>query len=90
MSFSIDVLKDARDELDMYQSLSDTKIDGGEFEDKMNDLTNAIKALESNNFNYSIHSVSQCPIFASEDLHQYQLHHIHCKDCKNDFDKGCD
>lgn len=90
MSFSIDVLKDARAELNMYQSLADQKLDDKEFEDKMNDLNNAIKALESNNFNYSIHNVSQCPICASDDLHQYTLHHVHCKDCKNDFEKGCD
>jgi transposase-like protein len=36
------------------------------------------------------HDVSHCPVCNSDNIHQYKLHHIHCKDCKNDFDKGCD
>ena len=38
----------------------------------------------------SIHLVSNCPDCGSESLHQYKLHHIHCKNCKQDFNKGCD
>lgn len=38
----------------------------------------------------SLYSVSHCPLCNSENLHQYKLHHIHCKDCKENFDKSCD
>ena len=80
MSFSIDILKDARAELDMYQSLADHKLDDKEYEDKINDLNDAIKALESNNFNDSIHSVSDipdvCPHCSSKNVDQN-----HCNNC---------
>lgn len=33
--------------------------------------------------------VSYCPLCNSDNLHQYKLHHIHCKDCKEDFNKSC-
>lgn len=37
-----------------------------------------------------IHGVSHCPSCNSDNLHQYKLHHIHCKDCKENFNKSCD
>ncbi len=40
--------------------------------------------------NESLHLVSHCPLCNSKNLHQYKLHHIHCKDCKENFDKSCD
>ena len=33
--------------------------------------------------------VSHCPLCNSDKLHQYKLHHVHCKDCKEDFNKSC-
>ena len=38
----------------------------------------------------SIHSVSQCPLCGSDDLFQYKLQHIHCQNCNESFNKGCD
>ena len=40
--------------------------------------------------NESLRVVSHCPLCNSYNLHQYKLHHIHCKDCKENFDKSCD
>lgn len=33
--------------------------------------------------------VSHCPLCNSDNLHQYKLHHVHCKNCKEDFNKSC-
>ena len=33
--------------------------------------------------------VNHCPLCDSDNLHQYKLHHVHCKDCKEDFNKSC-
>lgn len=48
------------------------------------------RAEELVNENDSLHIVSHCPLCNSDNLHQYKLHHIHCKDCKENFDKSCD
>tara|TARA_R110000744_G_scaffold7342_3_gene25313 strand:+ start:7164 stop:7403 length:240 start_codon:yes stop_codon:yes gene_type:complete len=37
----------------------------------------------------NIDLVSHCPLCNSDNLHQYKLHHVHCKDCKEDFNKSC-
>jgi transposase-like protein len=47
------------------------------------------RAEELVNENDSLHLVSHCPLCNSDNLHQYKLHHIHCKDCKEDFNKSC-
>ena len=36
-----------------------------------------------------LHNVSNCPSCNSDDLHQFKLQHIHCKSCKEDFERGC-
>ena len=33
--------------------------------------------------------VGHCPLCNSDNIHQYKLHHVHCKDCKEDFNKSC-
>lgn len=48
------------------------------------------EALKQAKNNESLHLVSHCPLCNSDNLHQYKLHHIHCKDCKENFDKSCD
>lgn len=40
--------------------------------------------------NESLHLVSQCPLCGSDDLFQYKLQHIHCQNCNESFNKGCD
>jgi ribosomal protein L37AE/L43A len=58
---------------------------------EINRYKQRIKELEEQVSNTDLlHDVSHCPLCNSDNLHQYKLHHIHCKDCKNDFDKGCD
>jgi ribosomal protein L37AE/L43A len=36
-----------------------------------------------------LYNVSNCPACNSDDLHQFKLQHIHCKSCKEDFERGC-
>lgn len=36
-----------------------------------------------------LYNVSNCPSCNSDDLHQFKLQHIHCKSCKEDFERGC-
>lgn len=58
---------------------------------RMSDAIKAIdEALQQVENNDSPHSVSHCPNCGSESIHQYKLHHIHCKDCKGNYNKSCD
>ena len=40
--------------------------------------------------NVVLDAVSNCPFCDSDNLHQYKLHHISCRGCKEHFEKGCD
>ena len=53
-----------------------------------NDIHLIESSIKSKN-NEVLNLVSHCPLCNSDNLHQYKLHHIHCKDCNNDFDKSC-
>ena len=81
MSFSIDILKDTLAELEMYQFVEQTKLPQKEYEENVADLKKTIKALESNNFNDFIHSVSGS-FLCGHDQHGYRKCHEQCGECK--------
>ena len=63
------------------------EIDLEAYRNGLNDMYGELESKLNNN--EVLNPVSHCPLCNSDNLHQYKLHHIHCKDCKEDFNKSC-
>ena len=57
-------------------------------EELANDVFEIESSIKAKN-NEVLDLVSHCPLCNSDNIHQYKLHHVHCKNCKEDFNKGC-
>ncbi len=84
------MIKKVRKELDSIQHLINDVENKNLREHFKRSVKKIRKELSEFSKNESLHLVSHCPLCNSDNLHQYKMHHIHCKDCKENFDKSCD
>tara|TARA_R110000751_G_C13418232_1_gene439935 strand:- start:163 stop:432 length:270 start_codon:yes stop_codon:yes gene_type:complete len=73
--------------LEALSLFTDGCLNEAEIKQYKKDLAKRLADLVKNNDVLDL--VSHCPLCNSDKLHQYKLHHVHCKDCKEDFNKSC-
>lgn len=69
-----------------YFDTSHTAEDWDKLIDRVKELEQKLQGSNTD----LLHNVSQCPLCGSDDLFQYKLQHIHCQNCNESFNKGCD
>jgi len=76
----------------LYGRIGNKHFDTGYTAKEWDELTKQVETLKkqlNKEQKLLVDIVSHCPLCDSDNLHQYKLHHIHCKDCKEDFNKSC-